>query len=346
MYSVPVPVHVVQHPLVQDALVTLRDARTSPETFRRTATRVSVLLAAEAMRDLPTAARVVDTPLGPAEGWTVTGDVVVVPVLRAGLGMLDAVLGLVPGARVGHLGLQRGQAAVTRQGLGDDMLAQVRHDVDPDRVDQVQRQLGELAAQRRRMRQALLQMLAQGVDPLPAEARGQLEHMQRAHMHGHLGGFEMQKQRVEAGYGAHRVSQEGSGRQSRLDHDHFLSRLGPGLVLRAQLGEHHIWFLSHCGPDVESNKTALCFMHHIILLHGLLAAISVSGTAPDELEWRIGRSPGEPPLLVFRGNRKIDPMADFESGTGTTTFVREGSESSTPQPAIPMPVNESALTNA
>jgi uracil phosphoribosyltransferase len=100
-------VHVVQHPLVQDALVTLRDARTGPETFRRTATRVSVLLAAEAMRDLPTAARVVDTPLGPAEGRTVAGDVVVVPVLRAGLGMLDAVLGLVPGARVGHLGLQR-----------------------------------------------------------------------------------------------------------------------------------------------------------------------------------------------------------------------------------------------
>jgi uracil phosphoribosyltransferase len=102
-----VPVRVVDHPLVQDALLTLRDARTGPEEFRRIATRISVLLAAEAMRDVPTAPRTVVTPLGPATGRAVAGDVVVVPVLRAGLGMLDAVLELLPGARVGHLGLQR-----------------------------------------------------------------------------------------------------------------------------------------------------------------------------------------------------------------------------------------------
>lgn len=100
-------VHVVDHPLVQDALLTLRDARTGPEEFRRIATRISVLLAAEAMRDLPTRSDIVQTPLGPAQGHRVRGDVVVVPVLRAGLGMLDAVLALLPGARVGHLGLQR-----------------------------------------------------------------------------------------------------------------------------------------------------------------------------------------------------------------------------------------------
>jgi uracil phosphoribosyltransferase len=102
-----VPVHVVQHPLVQDALLTLRDASTAPEEFRRVANRISVLLATEAMRDLPTAPRTVQTPLGPATGRSVAGDVVVVPVLRAGLGMLDAVLELLPTARVGHLGLQR-----------------------------------------------------------------------------------------------------------------------------------------------------------------------------------------------------------------------------------------------
>jgi uracil phosphoribosyltransferase len=100
-------VHLVEHPLVQDALVTLRDVRTDPEQFRRAATRISVLLAAEALRDVPTAAVTVETPLGPAGGRTVAGDVVVVPVLRAGLGMLDAVLALLPRARVGHLGLQR-----------------------------------------------------------------------------------------------------------------------------------------------------------------------------------------------------------------------------------------------
>ncbi len=107
MYSEPVPVHLVQHPLVQDALLTLRDAATAPEEFRRVATRISVLLAVEAMRDLPTRNRTVQTPLGPARGRAVSGDVVVVPVLRAGLGMLDAVLDLLPAARVGHLGLQR-----------------------------------------------------------------------------------------------------------------------------------------------------------------------------------------------------------------------------------------------
>jgi uracil phosphoribosyltransferase len=102
-----VPVHIVDHPLVHDALVSLRDKRTPPEDFRRGATRISVLLAAEALRDLPTTDVSVDTPLGPAAGRRIGADVVVVPVLRAGLGMLDAVLELVPGARVGHIGLQR-----------------------------------------------------------------------------------------------------------------------------------------------------------------------------------------------------------------------------------------------
>jgi uracil phosphoribosyltransferase len=107
VYSDRVPVHLVTHPLVHDALVSLRDKRTPPEHFRRAATRISVLLAAEALRDLPTHDVTVETPLGPAPGRTLGSDVVVVPVLRAGLGMLDAVLELVPGARVGHIGLQR-----------------------------------------------------------------------------------------------------------------------------------------------------------------------------------------------------------------------------------------------
>ena len=100
-------VHLVNHPLVHDALVSLRNKRTPPEDFRRAATRITVLLAAEALRDVTTTATTVDTPLGPAEGLAIGADVVVVPVLRAGLGMLDAVLELVPHARVGHIGLQR-----------------------------------------------------------------------------------------------------------------------------------------------------------------------------------------------------------------------------------------------
>jgi uracil phosphoribosyltransferase len=102
-----VPVHLVDHPLVHDALVSLRNKHTPPEQFRRAATRISVLLAAEALRNVATAATTVDTPIGLASGLRIGADVVVVPVLRAGLGMLDAVLELVPHARVGHIGLQR-----------------------------------------------------------------------------------------------------------------------------------------------------------------------------------------------------------------------------------------------
>ncbi len=85
----------------------LRDVRTRPPAFRSAANRISVLLAAEALREVPSTSGTVVTPLGPAAGQVVRGDVVVVPVLRAGLGMLDAVLQLLPAARIGHIGLQR-----------------------------------------------------------------------------------------------------------------------------------------------------------------------------------------------------------------------------------------------
>ena len=95
------------HPVAQDVLLRLRDARTEPDAFRQMAHRLSLLLAIEATRDLPTETRTVETPLGSATGESVAGNVVVVPVLRAGLGMLPAVLEVVPTARVGHVGLQR-----------------------------------------------------------------------------------------------------------------------------------------------------------------------------------------------------------------------------------------------
>ncbi|MEQ1575301.1 MAG: uracil phosphoribosyltransferase [Vicinamibacterales bacterium] len=104
------PIHIVDHPLVQDALLRLRDAQTAPPEFRSAARRISLLLAAEALRDVPSMAATVTTPLGAADGRAVSGDVVVVPVLRAGLGMLDAVLELLPAARVGHIGLRRDES--------------------------------------------------------------------------------------------------------------------------------------------------------------------------------------------------------------------------------------------
>ena len=104
------PLHTIDHPLVHDALMELRDAGTAPPAFRRAAARISLLMAAEALRALPTSVATVTTPLGPADGRVVRTDVVVVPVLRAGLSMVDAVLQLVPSARVGHIGLQRDEA--------------------------------------------------------------------------------------------------------------------------------------------------------------------------------------------------------------------------------------------
>jgi uracil phosphoribosyltransferase len=102
-----VPVHIVQHPIVQDALIALRDKATAPSEFRRLAHRLSLIVAAEATRKLPMTLARVDTPLETAQGEVLDADVVVVPVLRAGLGMVDAVLELLPHARVGHIGLQR-----------------------------------------------------------------------------------------------------------------------------------------------------------------------------------------------------------------------------------------------
>ncbi len=101
------PVHLVDHPLVHEALLELRDKTTPAAAFRQAAARITTLLAAEAMRDVPSVTATVETPIGPATGRRVSGDIVVVPVLRAGLGMLDAILTLAPQARVGHIGLQR-----------------------------------------------------------------------------------------------------------------------------------------------------------------------------------------------------------------------------------------------
>jgi uracil phosphoribosyltransferase len=97
----------VKHPLVHECLAELRDARTGPERFRAQTNRISVLLGAEALRDVPTVDDTVHTPLGPSPCRRLAADVVMAPVLRAGLGMLPGMLELVPNARVGHLGLQR-----------------------------------------------------------------------------------------------------------------------------------------------------------------------------------------------------------------------------------------------
>ena len=110
------PLHVVRHPLLEDTLARLRDRETPCDEFRRLARRVSLLLAVEATRDLDTAEHTVETPLEAAAVRRLAARVVAVPVLRAGLGMLDAFLELVPSAQVGYFGLERNeQTAVARR---------------------------------------------------------------------------------------------------------------------------------------------------------------------------------------------------------------------------------------
>jgi uracil phosphoribosyltransferase len=110
VYSLTVPVHLVEHPIAQDALLSLRDVATRASHFRRLTHRVSLFVVMEATRKLPMALARVETPLEQAQGEALDADVVVVPVLRAGLGMVDAALELLPHARVGHIGLQRDEA--------------------------------------------------------------------------------------------------------------------------------------------------------------------------------------------------------------------------------------------
>ncbi len=107
---------VLSHPLVDDAMARLRDKATPCDEFRALARRVSALLIAEATRDLLVNETFVETPLERTAVKRLAARVVAVPVLRAGLGMLDAFLELVPSAEVGYFGLERNEeTAVARR---------------------------------------------------------------------------------------------------------------------------------------------------------------------------------------------------------------------------------------
>jgi uracil phosphoribosyltransferase len=101
--------HLVNHPLLHDIMARLRDRETSSDDFRSLTYRVSTFLVAEATRDLPTRSDEVQTPLEIATVRRLDARVVAVPVLRAGIGMLQAFLDLVPDAQVGYFGLERNE---------------------------------------------------------------------------------------------------------------------------------------------------------------------------------------------------------------------------------------------
>lgn len=99
---------IAQHPLIQHKVTLLRDRRTPTKIFKELLDEIAMLMAYEATSDLPLEPTEVDTPLERTAGVRVSGKkLVLVPILRAGLGMVEGVLRLVPGARVGHIGLYR-----------------------------------------------------------------------------------------------------------------------------------------------------------------------------------------------------------------------------------------------
>lgn len=100
---------ILEHPLLQHRVTLLRDISTPPKLFRELAGEISAFLAYEAFRDLETGPRRIRTPFREMEGGTIVTRIVLVPILRAGMGMLDAVLNLVPYASVGVLGMQRNE---------------------------------------------------------------------------------------------------------------------------------------------------------------------------------------------------------------------------------------------
>lgn len=100
-------VHISTHPLVQHEMALLRDQRTEPKRFRELLREVSIMIAYEAMADLATEDATVMTPLGQARGCRLKDRVGLVPILRAGLGMVEGIWNMVPNAEVWHIGLLR-----------------------------------------------------------------------------------------------------------------------------------------------------------------------------------------------------------------------------------------------
>lgn len=109
------PTTVVDHPLAQHYLTNLRDRDTEPQRFRESASRLAYLLIFEALKSVPLREVEVETPLESTTGYRMDKDLVAVAVLRAGLGLLNAVVHVVPDVKVGYVGLARDEETIQPQ---------------------------------------------------------------------------------------------------------------------------------------------------------------------------------------------------------------------------------------
>ncbi len=100
-------IHIMNHPLIAHKISMLRDKDTNVKDFRQLVYEIALLMGYEATKDLPLEEYDVETPLAVAKGKAIAQKVAIVPILRAGLGMVDGVLDLIPSAKVGHIGLYR-----------------------------------------------------------------------------------------------------------------------------------------------------------------------------------------------------------------------------------------------
>lgn len=99
--------HVMDHPLIRHKITILRDKNTDVQTFRNLIGEIALLIGYEATRDLNLSEVDVETPLVKTKGSVIKKQVTIVPILRAGLGMVDSLMSLIPASKVGHIGLYR-----------------------------------------------------------------------------------------------------------------------------------------------------------------------------------------------------------------------------------------------
>jgi uracil phosphoribosyltransferase len=103
---------ILNHPLIHHKLALIRDEQTGTKDFRQTVSEIGMLMAFEITRNLPTVYVDVKTPVGIAHAQKLARELVIVPILRAGLGMVDGILSLVPTAKVGHIGVYRDEVTL------------------------------------------------------------------------------------------------------------------------------------------------------------------------------------------------------------------------------------------
>ena len=101
--------HVLNHPLITHKLTQMRNKETGTKDFRENLDEVAGLMAFEISRDLPLAPVTIETPMGTCKTQELAKNIVLIPILRAGLGMVDGILNLIPTAKVGHVGLYRNE---------------------------------------------------------------------------------------------------------------------------------------------------------------------------------------------------------------------------------------------